>query len=477
VHMRIKLGTVAFVLLAGGVSTAGCAEPVSTVPVRGPAPEVHLASPTTLTVALYPYVPRIQQFQGVIAAAWALVQPNVSLTWATGWDGGYSMNPDPSYDVFVFDALNLSYFQAQGFLYPLTPAQVPNLPDIVPWAANGVTSQSQVLAIPQLGCGDFIFYKASDSAIAQAATVSALVSAISSCSYYTATPTSGPVGLSEDLSGGTTDASTYVESVHEQTGQWPVPLPTDPSQINPTAAAAVQSTVGIASFANVLYSNDSAPYQRATWFGQGLGRAYIGFLESMSAITNPAVLPTMAFKPMPWSNNPVGAQAPLFYSDVVGIGPATVGRGTNALAIQLANLMTSTAVIVQSFGAWNGQGPQYLMPVSRSALAALAGQYLTYQQMSTVLAGLQPILFNLGPQSKPWLTSMKSSMQSMVLANPVCYTDFAAPPIGNNQQAQSICPPVCQSHNGWSGQWTNTPSGSVCGCDVPSASAMSTPKR
>src|SRR5262245_46589320 len=74
------------------------------------------AAGTSLKVGLYPYVPNIAQFQTVIANAWGQVQPNVTLNWASSWDGGYDMDPDSSYDVFVFDAINLSYFQSQGYL-------------------------------------------------------------------------------------------------------------------------------------------------------------------------------------------------------------------------------------------------------------------------------------------------------------------------------------------------------------------------
>jgi thiamine pyridinylase len=437
-------------------------------PAPPPAPAV-----TSLTVGLYPYVPRPEQFRTVIAAAWQQLQPGVTLQWAK-WDGGYDNDPDSSLDVFVFDALNLSYFQSKGYLYPMSISQVTNYGDLVPFAAAGVTSGSQVLAIPQLGCGDFLFYYSNDNAIASATTATALAGALGSCSYYTQTPGNSKTGLMVDLSGGTTDASTYVESVHENTGLWPVPLPQNPAQMDKAASSTIQGVVGLSSFANVLYSGDNG-YQRAAWFGQSQARAYVGFLESMSQISA-TTLSTMSFKPMPWSNNPTGTAAPLFYSDVVGVGAATASRGTTALAIQLANLMTSPAVIVQAFGPSGSDGPQYLMPVSTSAMQQLAAQYPVYQKMQTALQPLKPIFFNLGTSSKPWLETMKEPMKSMILANPKCYCDIASPPIPDNSAAQQICPGVCANHGGWNGQWTNQ-SGSVCGCDCPLAKAHAKPVR
>lgn len=429
-------------------------------PVTAAAPLTMGAAPSSLKVGLYPYVPRLQQFKDVISSEWQKVQPGVSLQWADDWDGGYDMDPDPSYDVFVFDALNLGYFQSKNFVLPLQTSQVPNYADLVTFARTGVTVNNTVLAIPQLGCGDFLFYYSSDSAVASAANADQLASALGSCTYFGEKPNSSTAGLMVDLAGGTTVSSTYVEGVYELSGQFPSPLPT---QIDPAIASPIQGIVGLSSFSDILYTNDNNGYQRAAWFSQGFGRAYVGFTESMSQI-DPQKLSTISFKPMPWSANSKGVSAPLFYSDVVGVGPATSSRGTTALAIQLANLMTSPSVVVKLFGPYQGSGPQYLMPVSTSALKQLSTQFPMYAQMSKVLGTVNPTLFNLGPSSKPWLTQVKSMMKSMVLANAKCYCDFPAPPIQDNNDAKTKCPSVCGAH-GWNGQWTNISSPSVCGCD------------
>lgn len=423
------------------------------------------STPTTLNVAIYPYVPRPEQFKSVIASEWQKIQPNVQLKWMDSWDGGYSMNPDQSYDVFVFDAIYYDYFRKNGYLLPLEKSQVNNINDFLDYALTGVTVDNKLYAIPQLGCGDFLFYWKNDVAIANATTISALVSTLGSCTYYNTTPPNGR-GLMVDFAGGTTDASDYVVSLHETTNQFPVPLPDNPSQIDPVTAKNIQNIMSMASIKNVLYSNDSAPYQRGAWFGQGYGRAYVGFMESLSQI-DPAKLGNIAFKPMPWSDNPVGSQNPLFYSDVVGINTTTAGRGTTQLAIQLANLMTSADVITNSFKASGANGPQYLLPVRKSAYATLGAQYPLYNDMYTMLQKVKPTLFNLGPDAKNWLTKIKGSMQSMTLANPKCYCDIQAGPIFSNDDAQQKCPTTCKDHGGWSGQWTTTSFGvmSVCGCN------------
>lgn len=66
-----------------------------------------------LNVALYPYVPRLDQFKQVINAAWAQQAQGIQLNYVD-WDG-YSQDPPKDLDVFVFDGIFLDYFVSNGF--------------------------------------------------------------------------------------------------------------------------------------------------------------------------------------------------------------------------------------------------------------------------------------------------------------------------------------------------------------------------
>jgi thiamine pyridinylase len=424
------------------------------------------AMPTSLNVAIYPYVPRPDQFKSVITAEWKKIQPNVSLIFVTGWDGGYKKDPDQSYDVFVFDALYYDYFVSKNYLTPLT-GQIAHLDDFLNYALIGVTNSKTgaIYAIPQLGCGDFLFYRKDDAALAKASTISELVSAIGSCTYYCLTPQiNANSGLLVDFSSVITDASDYIVSLSETTNKFPVPLPYNSNQIDRTTANNIQNIVSMASFSNAL-AGSYTDYQRAIWFNQGYGRAYVGFMESLSQIDS-SKLNNIAFKPFPWSDNPSGAKKPLFYSDVIGVNTTTTTRGTTRLAIQLANLMASSNVITQCFDSSGASVPQYLLPVRPTVYHVLGAKYPLYKDMYTMVQQVNPIFFNLGPDAKNWLSTIKLSMQSMVLANPKCYCDKDAGTISNNADAQQKCPTTCSNYGGWNGQWTNTSPGvSVCGCN------------
>lgn len=426
------------------------------------------AQAASLKVALYPYVPRYEQFRTVIEQKWKAVEPSVPIVWVpkSEWDGGYKKDPSPSYDVYVFDAINFDYFRNRKWLLGLKPSEVDHFDDFLAYAANGVKSGGLIYAIPQLGCGSILFYEKSDGALANATTLNEVTSALGSCSYYGETPANRS-GLMLDLSGGTTNATTYVETTHERLDRYPVPLPMHPSQVDKISIASVQQALAASSFKDAYYSGAN-DYQRAAWFNHGFGRAYIGFTESMSQL-DAQHLAQVAFKPMPWSDNPKGNHKPLFYSDVIGVHPATVGRGTRAYAVKLANLMASTDVLVASVGPYETKGPQYLMPVRHSVFKTLSAANATYKAMYDMVNGTSPILFNLGPESRAWSTAMRSNIVNMIKANPACYTDVEAGPIMSNVAAQTICPKTCSTHGGWSGQWTTTVPGvmSVCGCNMP----------
>ena len=143
---------------------------------------------------------------------------------------------------------------------------------------------------------------------------------------------------------------------------------------------------------NAQYRGTKA-YTRAEWFAQGHGRAYIGYSESLSQFT-PAQLEKVRFKLMPWSDNLWGNKRPLFYSDVIGVN----ARWSNKqhLAIVLANLMASTKVICESFGCFQGQDPQYLMPVRHSVFKELGKWYPVYKELYDKVQATRPQLMNMG---------------------------------------------------------------------------------
>src|SRR5437667_219183 len=79
-----------------------------------------------------------------------------------------------------------------------------------------------------------------------------------------------------DLSGGTTDSCLYLEAVQDMSNKYTSNPPLPPAnRLEKQAIANLQSLVDLGCKEQVSYSSDNS-YQRAAWFGAGLGRAAVG---------------------------------------------------------------------------------------------------------------------------------------------------------------------------------------------------------
>ena len=85
---------------------------------------------TELGIALYPYVPRVAQFQEQLQTAWQAIHPGIELRFlcAEQWDGGYNTDPPRGADIFVFDAILLNEYIAGKRLLPLDGTDIPTQP-------------------------------------------------------------------------------------------------------------------------------------------------------------------------------------------------------------------------------------------------------------------------------------------------------------------------------------------------------------
>jgi thiamine pyridinylase len=419
---------------------------------------------TSLTVALYPYVPRVSQFETAIREAWAQVQPDVSLIFindTTVWDGGYNTDPPAQADVYVFDAMFFEQFRANNFLVSMAPNEIQNADDLLSYAREAVIVDGNYYAIPQLGCANILFYNVNDAPIANATTLGQLQTALNQCTFTSEIPPDRR-GLMLDMAGKTTNATLYLDVAHSVNGIYPLPQPAQP---NASYITDQKTMLNISSFWNITSENPNA-YIRGVWYSEGYSRTFMGFTETMSNMSSSA-LASIGFKVMPLSNTT--GNRPLFYVDAVGVNTTTVQRGTRDLSVQLANLIASTNVLVDSFKALPNENPQYLMSVRNSVFQQLGQQYPIYQRMYQLATSSNPIAFKLDRNARTWVTTTGQTIRTEVRTNYICGCDEPSPTfINSNAQAQSICPGVCSSHGGWSGQWTNQPpvQGSVCGCNA-----------
>ncbi|NEO40500.1 MAG: thiamine pyridinylase [Moorea sp. SIOASIH] len=429
---------------------------------------------TELKVALYPYVPRLEQFQTAIQAEWDLVEPNVPLNFVPSedWDGGYSKNPPEDADVYVFDAMFFDYFRSKNWLEPIQASEIDNLDDFVEYAIDGVKVDGEYYAIPQLGCANIIFYHKEDAAIANATNLDEINNALSSCTYTSEIPPNIR-GMMLDMAGGTTNATLYLDIAHSLTGQYPFPLPWTESELNSQAIDNMQDLLGMASYENATDSMKpkQQPYQQAEWFSNGWGRAFMGYTEAMSHMSE-NTRQNIGFKVMPLSDQDQ-SYPEVFYADVIGVNTTTEQRGTRDLAVKLANTMAASTTMIASIGPdGTSDYPQYLMATRPSVFQTLEKSFPLYGDMFRLIQGQNIIMFKVNDQSRSWLNTMKNSIRENAREDYSCGCDYPAiEPILNNSYAPEICGNTCADHgSSWNGQWTNAyPAAqetSVCGCNA-----------
>jgi thiamine pyridinylase len=452
------------------VVAALCVAVVAAATLGAPAPA---PAQDRLTVGLFPYVPRPQQFRDAIGAAWEARHPDIEIVYDESWDGGYSQAAVPAdIDVFVFDAMFLYQYWHDGFLAPIRPDEVTDPDDFVAYALEHVVDDDgNFRALPMLGCANILFYQRGD-ALADATTLAQVGEALGQCQYTSIIPPNtedeNDRGLMVDMHGRTTTAAFHLDIHYSQTGEYPLPLP-EPEE--PTLAAQ-RLVVEVASRRNANYSvPPDMPYQMARWFDRGFGRAWIGYTESLSQIRRD-LRDTIDFRPMPFGD---GTHPPLFFADMVAVNPHGANRDR---AVELANLMTSRDVMVEAIGVGTDasgnprfEAPQFLLPARGPVFDDLAYQDPIYDRFAAML-DRDPRLFTFEGDIRSWLDDHKTAIRRAVMNNIACGCDFPLDRhIPNDAVAHEYCDPVCDGHGGWSGEWTNDPPHpddvpAVCGCNA-----------
>ena len=383
-----------------------------------------LAFSLSLTVGMYPHVPRLEQFQTALVSRWKVLHPEVPLVFVRHekeapddaspvWDGGYEMDPPPQVDVFVFDAIHFEYYKSRHMLERLSRAEVQDRQNFYSYAIRGVQSGRSYYAIPQLGCTDILFFDKQDKLLAKARALTEIRNALGECSYVDKKPPKHR-GLMFNMSGKTTDAVLYLAAKYSLDHEYPIVQPTDRSALDQQAIGNLHSILAAGSYRNA----SDGTHDNAAWFNAGYGRAYVGFSESLSALSEQK-RKRVDFKLMPLSDRRM--KNPLFYTDAIGISPETNKRGTRQLAVELANLMGSTRVMVDSLSRQDTASPQYLLPVRKSVLAMLARHDPVYLRLKHLLDTSHPLMLKLDQNSKPWLNAMGDAIRNEVLDTSVCH--------------------------------------------------------
>ncbi|MDX7999240.1 thiamine pyridinylase [Xenorhabdus sp. Reich] len=370
-------------------------------------------------VGLYPWVPRVEQFQTELTKIWKQKYPDDNLIFVSDkvWDGGYSTTPSNQLDIYIFDAIYTNYFASNGWLLPLGKSDIDDFDDFFDYAVNGikVADAESYWGIPQLGCAHILFYNANDTEVHMAQTLTQLKTALKSCQYTGQIP-SDRTGLMISMRSSTTNAGLYLQAVYSLYNQMPMNLPFSPVELHSEAITNLRSIMEMSSYENS--TKKTASYQHGKWFEKGHGRAFVGFTESLAVLSH-ATLDNIAFKVMPFSDNT--ERNTLFYADIIGVYPKQNRTDKELSRIkELANVMASKDYMVSASRPVSDslQGPesnpQYLMPVRKSIFAKLGSEYPIYNKMQMLVENSSPVLFTMNAQGKTWINKIHADLMSAI---------------------------------------------------------------
>ena len=364
---------------------------------------------TVLNVALYPYVPRPDQFESVVAGAWGALYPDVGLNFVD-YDC-YAKDPDAKVDVFAFDCIYTSYFLSKNFLMKLSSEQLGDVSDFFPWALAACQGgDGSYYAIPYLGCAYCLIYRSGDTALDQALSLSAVYDVIGNAPPDQ-TPPPANQGLILDLTGATTDSCFYLETYEEIENSygWDPPLP-QPNALDSQVIVDLQTLRNMAGFYGAAYRDPGDA--RVSWFLQGFGRALVGPTETLAHFLPPSVIEATKLHVLPFDQQ---RQDQPFYVDALGVN-SQIDPSKAQYAVAFANLVAGVQVMVQALvpdpnsTSPTAPNPQYLLPARQSVLAKFASNWDAYEQIQNIVTFHTGSAFRIGSTSRSWLKATKAAI-------------------------------------------------------------------
>lgn len=316
----------------------------------------------TLYVAIYPYIPDKEIFQEVLADMWEELVPEVELVFDS-WDC-YSGEPDPGYDLLMYDALFTSYLAANNYISPITEADVEDIDGILDFTMDGATYNNKLYGVPFLACAHFLIYKKDNKAMQNVKTIDDLYKALSNAGT--------DKGVLIDYT--TNLPYLYMDALMDVNAKYNL-YDTAPNLNNPnsTVIESLRKLYQVRTNLGTQYDYD------AEAFNAGYGSAYVGFSESVAYMDDIAksniVITTI---PLAGTKN-----IQMYYTDNVSMTPYVTSEQKKADCLLLMNLVGSEEF--QAKVCFDSEEPQYLLPARDSLYDDAAKIDPVYAQLRTII--------------------------------------------------------------------------------------------
>jgi thiamine pyridinylase len=216
-------------------------------------------------------------------------------------------------------------------------------------------------------------------------------------------------GLLIDLTGGTDCACLFLDAVSDTTGRYslrpklPPATDLDNQGLNDIRLLARMAGKTQATFVEPF----GKPPRRPSWFGEGRGRAYVGYSERLHFIPK-SVHKNLRVRALPMDDE---NKVNLFFVDMLAVNSLVRGE-RRRLGVDLINLCTASETVLACLMPQADDKPsKYLMPVRTSVLHddTLLKNAPLYKDLGAVLdPKTTPRAFRIGPDVREWLDANKA---------------------------------------------------------------------
>lgn len=358
----------------------------------------------TLNVALFPYVPHPELFQKVINDKWEKLHPDVKLNFQD-WDCYDEKTIGDDLDVVTFDGLYLTEYASTGQLLELDSSAISQQDDIWQFVRDGIQYDGKTYGAAQMICANLFFYRDDDTDLDNIHTVEELYDLFGENMLEEAVPKDNQ-GLLVDLSSGTGNICFYLDAFIDAKAVYSdfKELP-DLEHINEQAVEGLNEMI--------LMEGRPLVNTETNWaelFGQGKGRAYIGYSETMADMKTD--LSQLKISTLSLADR---EDIPLFYVDIVAVNNHLSGEENTEkreLAIALVNLMTSQETMTEIIG---GGECQYILPARIGCYDTLKEKFPIYTQLKAIAEKPNNHVFRMGADAHNYIKDAKKVLPHYLL--------------------------------------------------------------
>ena len=361
----------------------------------------------TLRASLYPIVPDMERYKKAVTMHWEAKNPDTKLELVDWYC--YDEDLPDDLDVFVFDGIYLTEYLEKGYLLPIPEEAIQDIEDFIPFTTDGLRRDGTFCAVPQLICTSLLYTRKGDTELADVSDTVMLYEKLGDRKNQSEVPDENE-GLLIDMSGGTSKVIMYLDAQIDYSDTYTEyeDLPVKET-FSEEALDLLRLLVKMGGAAQVKYMSESDElYERARWFAEGKGRAYIGYSETMAMMGDG--VNDIDFRI--FSNSDRGG-VPLFSVDLAGVN-AKISDDKKELAYELVDMITSEEAMAKVVMPEGKGTPQYLLPARIHIYDPLSEASPVYGQLKVIALDPKNKFLRMGSNAHEYISNTKKELPDLV---------------------------------------------------------------